>query len=397
MKKYSFDESIHRLDTGSEKWDALEEVFGVTEALPMWVADMDFTAPPSVIQALQSRVEHGVFGYTVRTDSYHEAVIGWMERRHNWSIQKEWIVFTPGIVPALSIAVQRFTAPGDAVVIQTPVYAPFYEVVRGQGRELMTNPLKGTNGHYTMDLEHLESCFQTGRVKMLILCSPHNPLGTVWSHHELEELAALCVRYDVLIVSDEIHADLVHQPGAHTPLSMISDAIAQQSIICTAPSKTFNIPGLCTSNIIIPNAKLRESFMQGVKIMGLSSISTLGATAAEAAYRGGADWLDDCLAYVRGNMEYVQQYAAEHLPQLGVYLPDATYLLWLDFSKLNMTQEELSSALLNEAKIALNDGIFFGTEGTGFMRMNVACPRATVEEAMRRLTAWVNSLSQASV
>ncbi|WP_127538011.1 MalY/PatB family protein [Paenibacillus illinoisensis] len=394
MKKNTFDEPINRLSTGSEKWDALEEIFGVADALPMWVADMDFAAPPSVIEALQARMEHGIFGYTVRTDAYHEALRGWMERRHNWKINDDWVVFTPGIVPALSIAVQRFTVPGDAVVIQTPVYAPFYEVVRGQGRELMTNPLRLEDGRYTMDLDHLESCLQTGRVKMLILCSPHNPVGRVWSREELEGLAALCVQYNVLVVSDEIHADLVHQRGTHTPLSQISEAIADLSIICTAPSKTFNIPGLCTSNIIIPNASLRASFAQGVRTMGLASISTLGAIAAEAAYNGAEQWLDDCLAYIRGNMEYVQEYAAKHMPDVGIDLPEATYLLWMDFSKLGVPQEELVRLLLNEAGLAFNDGTVFGPEGTGYMRMNVACPRSTVEEAMRRLSLMVNQLNK---
>ena len=394
MKKNTFDEPINRLSTGSEKWDALEEIFGVADALPMWVADMDFAAPPSVIEALQTRMEHGIFGYTVRTDAYHEALRGWMERRHNWKINDDWVVFTPGIVPALSIAVQRFTAPGDAVVIQTPVYAPFYEVVRGQDRELMTNPLRFEDGRYSMDLDHLESCLQTGRVKLLILCSPHNPVGRVWSREELEGLAALCVQYNVTVVSDEIHADLVHQRGTHTPLSQVSEAIADLSIICTAPSKTFNIPGLCTSNIIIPNASLRASFAQGVKTMGLASISTLGAIATEAAYNGAEQWLDDCLAYIRGNMEYVQEYASKHMPDVGIDLPEATYLLWMDFSKLGVPQEELVRLLLNEAGLALNDGTVFGSEGTGYMRMNVACPRSTVEEAMRRLSLMVNQLNK---
>lgn len=392
LKKNTFDEPINRLASGSEKWDALEEIFGVADALPMWVADMDFAAPPSVVQALQSRVQHGVYGYTMRTREYHEAVRGWMQRRHGWDIQDEWIVFTPGIVPALSIAVQRFTKPGDAVIIQTPVYAPFYQVVRGQDRELMTNPLKLENGHYSMDLEQLESCLQTGRVKMLILCSPHNPVGRVWTHEELEKLSKLCLQYNVLIVSDEIHADLVHQRGTHTPLSLVSAEIAERSIICTAPSKTFNIPGLSTSNIIIPNAQLREIFSQGVQTMGLSSISTFGAVATEAAYNGAEDWLDDCLMYVQGNMEFVQQYVSEHLPQVGVHLPEATYLLWLDFRALSIPQEQLVDLLLNEAGLAFNSGTAFGSEGDGFMRMNVACPRSTVEEAMRRLDALIRRL-----
>ncbi|MCK6077769.1 MalY/PatB family protein [Paenibacillus silvae] len=390
INQSTFNTPITRLSTASEKWDGLEHFFGVTDALPMWVADMDFAAPPSVIEALQTRVGHGVFGYTLQSDAYQAAVISWMERRHNWKIQSDWMVFTPGIVPALSIAVQQFTSPGDAVVIQTPVYPPFYDVVRGQGRELVTNPLLEKQGQYTMDLEHLEASFQTGKIKMLILCSPHNPVGRVWTREELEELASLCLKYNVLIVSDEIHADLIYERGAHTPLSLISEEIANYSIICTAPSKTFNIPGLCTSNIIIANTDLRERFALGVRTMGLSSISTFGAAATEAAYDGGEEWLDQCLTYIRGNMEYVQQYITEHIPGINVLLPEATYLLWVDFRGLGMTHAELTRKLLHEAKLAFNDGAVFGAESAGFMRINVACSRATVEEAMRRLSILFN-------
>ncbi|MBR2567291.1 MAG: pyridoxal phosphate-dependent aminotransferase [Paenibacillus sp.] len=390
INQSSFDTPIPRLSTASEKWDGLEKIFGVADALPMWVADMDFAAPPSVIEALQTRMAHGIFGYTLRTEAYHAAVANWMERRHNWKIEADWIVFTPGIVPALSIAVQQFTSPGDAVVIQPPVYPPFYDVVQNQGRELITNPLIEKQGRYTMDLDQLETSLKTGKVKMLILCSPQNPVGRVWTREELEELAALCVKYNVLIVSDEIHADLIYERGTHTPLSLISGAIADQSIICTAPSKTFNIPGLCTSNIIIPNAELRERFALGVRTMGLSSVSTLGAAATEAAYNGGEDWLDQCLAYIRGNMEYVQQFISEHMPSVKVHLPEATYLLWVDFRGLGLSHAQLSHKLLHEAGLAFNDGIVFGKESAGFMRINVACPRATVEEAMRRLLVLVD-------
>lgn len=325
-----------------------------------------FCRSPSVIEALQTRVGHGVFGYTLQSDAYQAAVISWMERRHNWKIQSDWMVFTPGIVPALSIAVQQFTSPGDAVVIQTPVYPPFYDVVKGQGRELVTNPLLEKQGQYTMDLEHLEASFQVSQVKMLILCSPHNPVGRVWTREELEELASLCLKYNVLIVSDEIHADLIYERGAHTPLGLISEEIANCSIICTAPSKTFNIPGLCTSNIIIANTDLRERFALGVRTMGLSSISTFGAAATEAAYDGGEEWLDQCLTYIRGNMEYVQQYITEHLPGINLLLPEATYLLWVDFRGLGMTHAELTRKLLHEAKLAFNDGAVFGAESAYF-------------------------------
>lgn len=382
----NFDLAIDRTCTDCQKWDNVPTIFGVPDALPMWVADMDFAAPPAVVKALHQRVEHGVFGYTFPSDSYREAICDWMEKRHSWSIQQEWIQFCPGVVPALSLIVDAFTEPGDQVVIQTPVYPPFYSVVQDHGRKLVHNPLlRSEDGDYSMDFEDLEKSFSTGKIKMLILCSPHNPVGRVWSRTELERLASLCQQYDVLVVSDEIHADLVFESGAHTPFAALSEDAAERSIICTAPSKTFNIAGLNTANIIISNAQLRSKFRKILNRYAIGSITPMGAAATEAAYREGEPWLDELLVYIRGNMELVANYAQEHLPELKVVIPEATYLLWIDFRGMGMSHEDLNRFLVQEAKLGLNSGAAFGKEGEGFMRMNLACTRATVHEALSRL------------
>lgn len=382
----NFDLAIDRTCTNCQKWDNVPTVFGVPDALPMWVADMDFAAPPAVVEALHKRVEHGVFGYTFPTESYRGAIADWMKNRHSWTIQQEWIQFCPGVVPALSLIVDAFTEPGDQVVIQTPVYPPFYRVVQEHGRELIHNPLRlSEDGDYSMDFEDLENSFSTGNVKMIILCSPHNPVGRVWSKEELERLASLCQQYDVLVVSDEIHADLVFEQGGHTPFAALSEDAEGRSIICTAPSKTFNIAGLNTANMIIPNAQLRSKFRKILNRYSIGSITPMGAAATEAAYREGEPWLDELLVYIRGNMELVRNYAQEHLPELKVFMPEATYLLWIDFRQMGLSHEELTRFLVHEAKLGLNSGASFGKDGEGFMRMNLACTRATVQEALSRL------------
>lgn len=380
----NFHQPIERINTDSFKWDDLKRIFGVSDVLPMWVADMDFAAPDSVISALNSRVEHGVFGYTMQSDAYNQAVAHWMKSRHRWSIDKEWIVFCPGVVPALSFIVQAFTEPGDKVAIQTPVYPPFYSVVTDHGRELVQNPLKEQDGYYTMDLEALEQSLDD-QVKLFILCSPHNPVGRVWRREELEAVAKLCMERGILMVSDEIHADLVYEEGTHIPFASLSEEIQENCIICTAPSKTFNIAGLNTSNIIIPNDSIRRRFKKTLELYHVNSISTLGSAATQAAYNDGKAWLDEALVYMKANMEYVSQYLGEHIPEIKTRVPEATYLMWLDFRALQMSPDDLEQFLLNKAKLALNKGSAFGKEGEGFMRLNIACSRSLVEEAMKRL------------
>ena len=388
----NFDLSIDRSRTASLKWDHIPAVFGVEDALPMWVADMDFAAPPAVVRAMHARVEHGVFGYTLQTGTYREAITSWMEKRHNWNIKPEWIQYCPGVVPALSLIVEAFTVPGDQIVIQTPVYPPFYSVVKDHGRELIHNPLiLNEQGDYVMDFEDLERSLSGERVKMIILCSPHNPVGRVWTQKELSRVAALCEQHDVLVVSDEIHADLIYQTGSHTPFASLSDDAANRSFICTAPSKTFNIAGLNTANIIIPNDTHRRRFEKVLQRYALGSITPMGAAATEAAYREGGEWLDALLTYIRGNMEYIRDFIQQHIPEVKVTLPEATYLLFIDFRGLGMNHEDLNQFLVQKAKIGMNSGVTFGKNAEGFMRMNVACTRATAVEAMSRLN---NAIAQ---
>ncbi|WP_322908096.1 PatB family C-S lyase [Paenibacillus campi] len=380
-----FEHPPQRTGTNSEKWDKLQHLFGTEEALPLWVADMDFAVPQPVQDALKKSAEHGVIGYSFQSDAYYEALQSWMRNKHSWEIEQDWVVFTPGVVASLNFAVHTFTAPGDRVMIQTPVYPPFYSVITGHGREVVENPLKrDANGRYEMDFEHLERTLDSS-IKMLILCSPHNPIGRVWTRAELERLEELCAKHDVLVVSDEIHGDLVYGEQPHIPFAMLSERARNRSIVCTAPSKTFNIAGLNTSNIIIPNPELRDAFALQVNKFGAGNISQFGVVATQAAYHGGQEWLQQCLAYTRSNMDYVQHYIAEYLPELSVWMPEATYLLWIDFSRLGLEQTDLVHFLLHEAKIALNDGRAFGTAGAGFMRMNVACSRQLLEEALKRL------------
>lgn len=386
----NFDLPVNRTRTASVKWDYTLGQFGADDVLPMWVADMDFAVPPAVIEALHTRVKHGVFGYTLQTESYQEAIINWMQQRHSWNIQPEWIQYCPGVVPALSLIVEVFTEPEDQVIIQTPVYPPFYNVVKDHGRELVQNPLiLNEQGDYEIDFEDLERSLSNERAKIIILCSPHNPIGRVWTQAELSRIASLCEQYDVLVVSDEIHADLIYEPGSHIPFASLSEDAAMRSFICTAASKTFNIAGLNTANIIIANDTLRRRFHKVLKRYALGTITPLGAVATESAYREGGEWLDALLTYVRGNMEYVQSYIQQHLPEIKVKLPQATYLLWIDFRGLGMSDEELNRFLVQKAKIGMNRGSSFGTNAEGFMRMNMACTRATAEEAMSRLHAAI--------
>lgn len=391
-----FDLPVERKGTSCVKWDGLRGMFKTDDVLPMWVADMDFKVPEAVTAALQERIGHGVFGYTLMSEGYKEAVKGWMQKRHGWAISSDSIVYSPGVVPALHQIVQAFTEPGDQVIIQPPVYPPFSKVVLNQGRELVLNPLRETDGDYMMDFDHLESLMNE-KVKMLILCNPHNPIGRVWNRGELEQLQAIAEKYDVLIVSDEIHADLVFAPNAHVPYATLSAAAADRSIICTAPSKTFNLAALHTSNIIVSNAALREKLEETLRSNMIGGIGALGMAATEAAYNHGEEWLNECLAYIKGNMEYVQAHlstykSADGVPLVTSKLPEATYLMWLDFRRLGLEAKELEKFIIEQARLGLNTGASFGKEGEGYMRINLACTRSTVEEAMARLDAAMAGL-----
>jgi cystathionine beta-lyase len=388
---YNFDEVIDRLGTNGIKWEQTEAVFGVPGLLPLWVADMDFRGPEPVIEALKRRAESGVFGYTKRPASLHDAIVHWVGHRHNWTIEKEWICWSPGVIPALTACVNTFTKPGDRIIIQPPVYPPFFRTVRDHGRELILNPLRLVEGRYEMDFEDLEHKFRTTGAKMLILCSPHNPVGRVWNTDELNRLEALCEEHGALLVSDEIHADLVYPSHHHTPAAALSARAANHTIVCFAPSKTFNLAGLQSSYIIIPNKELRNAFNRTMEEGHHTMSNTFSITASESAYRYGDEWLEQCLAYIEANVDYAVQFITRHLPEIKTVKPEGTYLMWLDCNGLGLDAAGLRGFMLNEGKVALNEGVIFGTEGAGFMRMNVACRRATLEEALQRILRAVEA------
>lgn len=391
--KYDFDKEIHRVDTASIKWDEVENLFGEKDILPMWVADMDFRSPEPVLEALKKRAEHGIFGYTTRTNSYYEAVVNWMKRRHHWDVKKEWVCHSPGVVPALSLIVQTFTKPGDKIIIQPPVYYPFKSVVEKNNRSIVFNPLKFKNGQYVMDYEDLVNKIDPA-TKMMILCSPHNPVGRVWTKQELIQLGEICLQHDILIVSDEIHFDLILKGNVHTPFAAISEAFAQHSIICTAPSKTFNLAGLQTSNIIIANEGLRKKFKNTVDTLSLGLTSTFGLVATESAYRYGDEWLEQLLDYLQQNLDFLTDYIETNIKELKVIRPEGTYLVWIDCRELGLNAKELEHLIQKEAKVALDEGYIFGESGKGFTRMNIACPRSILEEGLKRIDKAVKGFCE---
>lgn len=385
-----FDEVINRYNTNSMKWDGARERFGEDNLLPMWVADMDFRVPTPVVEALKKVAEHGIFGYTVRPDSFYQSLIDWFWRRHRWTIEKEWIHITPGVVPALSMIVQAFTNPGDKIVIQSPVYHPFFHVVNKNERELVDNTLYFDGKQYRINFADLEEKLSDPAVKMLILCSPHNPVGRVWAQGELTRLGELCLKHDVLILSDEIHCDLIFKRYKHVPLSSICEAFAQNTITCVAPSKTFNLAGLQASAVIIPNERHRRTFTESLSIQDNGMTNTFSLAAFEAAYNHGESWLDELIDYLEGNLQFLNDFMKEKLPQVNVIQPEGTYLVWMDFRFLGLSEQKLEKLMLKKAKVALNEGYIFGKAGAGFERMNIACPRKTLEEGLTRIEKAVN-------
>jgi Bifunctional PLP-dependent enzyme with beta-cystathionase and maltose regulon repressor activities len=380
---YNFDTLIDRRNTRSYKWDQVGPLFGHADILPLWVADMDFPSPPAVQEVLKKRAALGAYGYAIRTDSYLEAIQGWYERRHGWSIDKEWILDSPSVVTSLSLAVEQFTSPGDAVVLQSPVYYPFYDVIRGNDRVVARNPLVLRNGRYEMDLEQLESLFKDG-AKLMLLCSPHNPGGRVWERDELLRLGELCLRYGVTVVSDEIHCDLVFPDKQHVPFAALSPEIADITITCLAATKTFNLPGLHTSFIVVSNEGMRQRLDKRMKTLSLHMAQHFAQDAVEAAFNEGGEWLDAMLAYVKDNLDYALSYLSEHLPQVKPMVPDGTYLLWVDCRGLGLDRSGLKDLMFNKAKVAFNDGTIFGTEGEGWLRINLACPRSILKQALKQ-------------
>lgn len=380
----SFEQEISRKNTASIKWDEVKKIYEEEDILPFWIADMDFRVPEPVLEALEERVKHGIFGYTAQDDAYYEAIIGWMKKRHNWSIEKEWICHSPGIVPALSFFIQIYTQPGDKMIIQPPVYPPFRHVALENGRELVYNPLKLENGQYVMDFDDLRAKIDPD-TKMLILCSPHNPVGRVWTEAELRKLGEICLEHNILVIADEIHFDLIFNNHKHIPFASLSEEFAQNSIICTAPSKTFNLAGLQTSNIIIPNPALREKFNHLLNIHYLGFPNIFGQLATASAYNHGEPWLEECLDMIQSNLSFLTNYIESHIPELKVIQPEGTYLVWIDCRELGMDYETLAKFMRHQAKIAINEGDQFGPGGEGFIRLNIACSQALLEQGLKRL------------
>jgi cystathionine beta-lyase len=358
----------------------------------MWVADMDFRCPEPVVNALVARAQHGIYGYTWPTDAFYQSVVGWMARRHQWEIAPHWICITPGVVPALNMLVRTFITPGDRVLVQPPVYYPFFSAVQNNGGEVVTNPLIYEGGRYRMDYVDLAEKAKDPGLKMAILCSPHNPVGRVWTKDELLHFGDVCIKNDVLVVSDEIHGDLVYKGHRLTPFAKISHDFAQHSIVCTAPSKTFNLAGLLTSSIVIPNDDLRARFEQTLQSNGLVLASSFGVVALEAAYDHGEEWLEQVLIYLQANLEYLETYVTEHIPQIRVVEPEATYLVWLDCRRLGLDKLALQRLMREEAGVYLDEGYIFGPEGEGFERINIACPRSVLAEGLDRIRRAIKRL-----
>ena len=378
---YNFDEIIHRENTACYKYDLREKYFGTKEILPMWVADMDFRTPDFIVDAIKKRVEHEVYAYTYRTDSIYQSVINWLYKRHQWQVKKEWIGFSPGVVPALNMAVLAFTAPGDKIIVQSPVYFPFYSAVKDHDRQLVVNPLVLNNGRYSMDYEHLKLQIDN-QTRMLILCSPHNPTGNVWRKEELEALVTICIENNILIISDEIHADIIFSGHKHIPTAKLSAEIAEHVITLMAPSKTFNFAGLATSYIVASNPKHFERLNGMNEKLHLGSGNIFGGVALEAAYNHGDEWLGQLIAYLEKNITFSEEFINNELPGIELIKPEATFLLWIDFRKLNLKGKTLTQKMIEKAGLGLSDGRLFGTDGEGFQRMNIGCPASLVKQAL---------------
>ena len=384
--KYNFDEIVDRTNTSCIKWDYVKDFLGEENVLPMWVADMDFKTPDFIIKAVKERASHEIFGYSMRPPGYYQSIVDWVKVRHGWKIEKDWIVFCPGIVPAVNLAVLAFTQPGDEIIVQPPVYFPFFNAVTDHKRKLVYNQLKIENGKYLMDFNDMKMKI-TSRTKMIIISNPHNPVGRAWNQDELTELAEICLKHNILVLSDDIHSDLVFKPNRHCVMANLSSKIADQTLTMMAPSKTFNLAGMSTSSVIISNPELRKSFKSTLDSFHIGLGNIFGAIASEAAYSHGHDWLNQMMDYVKGNVDYVDAFLKLHLPHVSMIQPEATYMIWLDFRKLNLSRKELNELILKKARLGLNDGEVFGPGGEGFQRMNLACPRRYVESAMNQLKA----------
>ena len=388
---WNFDEPAKREGTNCIKYDLREETFGVKDVIPMWVADMDFNTPDFVIKSLQNRLDHEIYGYSFRPPEYFLSIIDWLKRRHNWRVEKEWISFCPGIVPALNFCTLAFTQPGDNIIVQPPVYFPIFSAVESHGRKPIYNRLIESDGKWVMDYDSLIDAID-GKTKMIIISNPHNPIGRVWTPEELNILADICLKNNILILSDEIHCDLVLPGFSHTHFASLSEKIAEKTITCIAPSKTFNLAGLSTSSVIISNPVLRKSFNRIVENMHVGNGTIFGTIASIAAYSHGHRWLDALLDYIDHNIDFVENYCRKMIPEIVPVQPEATYMIWLDCRKFGMTGKELQNFFVNRACVGMNEGSTFGPGGEGFMRMNLATTHQTVMKAMEQIEKAVSSL-----
>ncbi|MBR2300530.1 MAG: pyridoxal phosphate-dependent aminotransferase [Bacteroidaceae bacterium] len=388
--KYNFDEIITREGTNCLKYDKREEFFGTNDILPMWIADMDFRAPDCIYKSLRERVEHGVYGYTFISPKWEPAIIDWNKRRYGWEINEEHIGYVSGIVPAISFIIQCFSNEGDKILIQPPVYHPYFHVTEALKRTVVTNSLQFIDGEYKIDFADFEN--KAKECKIFLLCHPHNPGGRVWRLDELTRIADICARYNVLVVSDEIHCDMTLKGYEHIPYASINKDAEQHSITLMAASKTFNIAGLKSSYHVIPNDDIRSRYNDFLSKGELNFASLFATETVATAYNEGEEWLKQMLEYVEGNIDYMQTFLKEKMPLLSMMRPQASYLVFLDARALNLSQERLVEFFVNEAKVGLNDGASFGKEGSGFMRMNVGCPRATLKEALERIESAYNKL-----
>lgn len=384
--KYDFDKTIDRRATNSYKWDSAPE--GV---LPMWVADMDFRTVPAIIDALQKRVAHGIFGYTRVPDAYYDAVTSWFSRRHGWDIDREWIIYTSGVVPAVSAVIKAMTVPGDKVIVQTPVYNCFFSSIRNNGCEIVSNPLRRTADTYEMDFDALERCAADPRAKVMLLCNPHNPAGRVWTPDELTRLGNICLRNGVTVVADEIHCELVYQGFKYTPFASLSDAFLHRSVTCLSPSKAFNIAGLQIANIVAFDNDLRSRIDKAININEVCDVNPFGVAATIAAYNEGEEWLNQLVDYLHGNYEAMAEFCRRELPEFPITRLEGTYLVWMDCSSLGMPSDALEHALLDDARLWLNAGTMYGAEGEGYMRWNIACPRSVMLDGLNRFLNFVRS------
>lgn len=385
--KYDFDEPVPRRGTNSYKWDTVKD----EDVLPMWVADMDFRTAPAIVGALQKRVEHGIFGYTKVPPAYYEAVVNWFRRRHAWLIEKEWIVYTTGVVPAISAIVKALTVPGDRVLVQTPVYNCFFSSIRNNGCEAVANPLIYANGTYRIDYDDLERKAADPKVKLLLLCNPHNPVGRVWTRQELRRIGEICIRNRVLVVADEIHCELVFSGHVYIPFASISEDFREHSVTCISPSKAFNLAGLQIANIVAADTDIRMKIDKAININEVCDVNPFGVEALIAAYNRGEDWLEELKHYLSVNYNYLRAYFDEYLPEFPVVMLEGTYLVWVDCRGVGLSSREITDILLEKEKVRVNPGSLYGEAGEGFIRLNIACPREKLIEGLNRLKRGLKS------